>query len=564
VSRFSGALALVLWMLTCMRWFDPAMPFRPRALAVVPPSLLATACLASLVWWLQGRWRRLMGTRERYPAALLLVVILALFFRLPMVWSAAAGYLTPDGSLAGMIAVHLRHGVEHLVFVPDSGYTGSLKAHLAVLLSFLMDMPRAFAFASVLFYAFFVAAVYRLGALADPSGPTGLYAGVYVAFAPAWVTHYSLSNDGNYIEVLALGAWALFLAALWIADPENRPLRATGLGVLLGLAFWCHVLAVIYMVAIGIVLAAFGGRALLRSMLYLVVGWVAGFFPGLLWNATNGWFSFGYLTTGAHQDRPVDVAAFRSRIVPMVTDHWPILLGYDSWYPPFLDAASRALAWFAIAAVVVAVGLACKIALRKPAGVATVLLVFTVTNLGMALLGSEHIPGNPRYLLFLMSSIPVFLSLAFGSGLRRMVLGAVVTFGALGSIATLAPSAAADARWRAFVGGLEGAGVRWCYADFSLAAKINFLSEERVLCSSRLGPTFTDYYHCAERVGAAPAAAFIPINKTQAAKLQVRLEALGVSYERLDLMKPVLCRLSKKVDPDELRGGPQPPGSTRR
>ena len=564
MSRFSGALAFVFWVLTCLRWFDPAVPFRPHALTLVPASLLGAAWLVSFVWWLQGRWRRLMGPPERHREALLLVVALAFFFRLPMAWWGAAGYLTPDGSLAGTIAVHLRDGVERLVFLPNSGYSGSLKAHVAVLLSSLMDMPRAFAFASILFYALFVAAVYRLGALVNPTGPTGLFAGLYAAFAPAWVTHYSLSNDGNYVEVLALGAWALFLAARWIAEPEGRPLRAAGLGLLLGLAFWCHLLAIIHIAAIAIVLVVFGRRALLRSAPHLGVGLIAGYFPGLLWNATNGWFSFGYLRTGAHQDRPVDLTAFSSRILPMVTDHWPILLGYDSWYPPLLDAASRALAGFAVVAAVVAVGLACKAALRKPPGVLAVLLVFTATNLGMALVGSEHIPGNPRYLLFLMTPIPVFLSAAFGSGRLRLVLAALVAFGAMGSLATLAPSSAADARWRGFVAGLERAGVRGCYADYSFAAKINFLSEERVVCSSRLGPTYTDYYHCAERVGEAPTAAFIPINKTQAAKLQARLEGLGVSYERVDLMKPVLHRLSRKVDPDELRGGPQPPGSTRR
>jgi len=564
VSRFSGAFAFVLWVLACLRWFDPAQAFRPHILTRVPVSLLGAAWLMSFVWWLQARWRQLMGPLAGHRAALLLVVALAFFFRLPMVWWGAAGYLTPDGSLAGTLAVHLRDGMERLVFLPNSGYSGSLKAHLAVVLSLLMDMTRAFALASILFYTLFVAAVYRLGALANPTGPTGLFAGLYAAFAPAWVTHYSLSNDGNYVEVLALGAWALFLAARWIAEPEGRPLRAAGVGLLLGLAFWCHLLAIIHIVAIAIVLIAFGRRALLRSAPHLGAGWIAGYFPGLLWNAANGWYSFGYLRTGAHQDKPVDLTAFSSRILPMVTDHWPILLGYDSWYPSLLDTASRVLAFFAAVAAVAAVGLACRAALRRAPGALAVLLVFTAANLGMALMGSEHIPGNPRYLLFLMTPIPVFLAAAFGSGRRRLVLAVLVAFGALGSLATLAPSSAADARWRGFVAGLEGAGVRWCYADYSFAAKINFLSEERVLCSSRLGPTYTDYYHCAERVGAAPTAAFIPINKTQAAKLQARLEGLGVSYERIDMMKPVLCRLSRKVDPDELRGGPQPPGNTRR
>ena len=63
------------------------------------------------------------------------------------------------------------------------------------------------------------------------------------------------------------------------------------------------------------------------------------------------------------------------------------------------------------------------------------------------------------------------------------------------------------------------------------------------------GRRSADYFHYAERVDAAPEAAFIPINRTRAAKIEARLEALGVSYERRDLMKPVLLRLSRKVDP---------------
>jgi hypothetical protein len=385
-----------------------------------------------------------------------------------------------------------------------------------------------------------------------------MLAGMYAAFAPAWVTHYSLSNDGNYVEVLAFGAWALFLASLWIEETEHRPLRATGIGLLLGLAFWCHILAVMPAIAVFLVLAAFGGWGALRTLPFLALGFLAGDFPGLLWNARNDWFSFGYLLTGAHQDHPVAAAGFASRIIPMITDHWPILLGYDAWYPPRLDLLSRSVAWAAVGATLVAAGVATSRAWRKPASALTVLLVFAAVNLGLALVGSEHIPGNPRYLLFLMIPIPVFLAITYGQGGRRVVLGALLVFGAAGSLATFQPSAAADIRWRAFAAGLEAEGVRFCHTDFYLAARINFLSEERVVCSSRLGPTFSDYFHYAERVDQAPAVDLVPINRTRAGKIESRLKALGVSYERRDLMKPVILRLSRKVDPDELRGDLHP------
>ena len=51
---------------------------------------------------------------------------------------------------------------------------------------------------------------------------------------------------------------------------------------------------------------------------------------------------------------------------------------------------------------------------------------------------------------------------------------------------------------------------------------------------------------------AAPEAALVAVNLTAADKLERRLERLGVTYERRDLMKPVLLRLSRKVGPEEL------------
>ena len=103
---------------------------------------------------------------------------------------------------------------------------------------------------------------------------------------------------------------------------------------------------------------------------------------------------------------------------------------------------------------------------------------------------------------------------------------------------------------------LETEGVRFCYTDFHLATPINFLSRERVVCSAKLGPFTTEFFtDFRRRVEAAPEAAFIAVNRTAAGRLERRLGELGVGYERLDLMKPVLLRLDRKVDPAELFPG---------
>ncbi|MET0553055.1 MAG: hypothetical protein ABW221_08460, partial [Vicinamibacteria bacterium] len=53
-------------------------------------------------------------------------------------------------------------------------------------------------------------------------------------------------------------------------------------------------------------------------------------------------------------------------------------------------------------------------------------------------------------------------------------------------------------------------------------------------------------------VDEAPSAALVAVNGAAADKLERRLQRLGVTYERRELMKPVLLRLSRKVDPQEL------------
>ena len=199
-------------------------------------------------------------------------------------------------------------------------------------------------------------------------------------------------------------------------------------------------------------------------------------------------------------------------------------------------------------------------ALRERSWPLATLLLFALLNVGVVLLALPHVPGNPRYLLFLMSVVPVLLAEVFGQGSlrapRTALLGVLIATGALASLAQVPPTLVQDARWRGFVSALERDGVRHCYSDFFLATRINFLSAERVVCSAKLGPFTTEYFFAYRAaVEQAPAAALIPVNRTAAARLERRLAELGVTFERRDLVKPVLFRLSRKVDPEELFPG---------
>ncbi len=590
-AALAGAVAALLWGVFCLLWFDVAAPWRPAGLAAIPPLPVLAATLLAAGAWLRGRrrtfWAPALGSAT-WP--LVLVVALAFFFRLPVVGGGAAAAVTPDGALSGIVALHVADGSARDVFVPHVPYSGSLKSHLTAPIALVMDPARAFALASVLFYLGYVAGLFRLALLV--AGPrAALLAGLYAAFSPPFLTRYSLSNDGNYVEVLALGTWALWLAARWTRESDSRGPLAFAAGLLLGLGFWCHILAVIHAVAIAALFVAVavtpsrsdrdGRRGIrrgdllssARSLLALAAGWAIGYVPGWLWNVANDWASFQYLLPG--EPRPGEggepdaaVSGVLDKVRLMVTDHWPVLMGYDSGYGPALNAVLLAASWAGVVAALFALVWTARRAWRERSWPLAALLLFAATNVAIALAALPHVPGNPRYLLFLMSVLPVVLADAFGRGRlwrpsaptgwwqRPLVLAVLIGTGAVASFAQVPPTIRYDGRWREFVAEMEREGVRFCYTDFFLATRVNFLSGERIVCSAKLGPTTTEYFfEYRARVEQAPEAAFIAVNRTSAWRLERRLQDLGVSYERKELMKPVLLRLSRKVDPEELFPG---------
>src|SRR5262249_5222672 len=140
-----------------------------------------------------------------------------------------------------------------------------------------------------------------------------------------------------YVEVLALGTWALWFTARWVTEEGARPALAFVAGLLLGLGFWCHILAVIHLVSVGLVVLYYGRRRAWRSWWMLGLGWVLGYVAGRLWTAGNHWGSFQYLVPGGPAEGDAETVGVGTRLVALVTDYWPVLLGYDTGYPPVLD-----------------------------------------------------------------------------------------------------------------------------------------------------------------------------------------------------------------------------------
>ena len=547
--RAAGLAAAGAWVLFCVRWFDVAAPWRPAWMAALPPWLLALALAVAMAPLVRRHGQALVALPAGASAReMSLAVALAVFFRVPIAWSAAIGYTTPDGSLSGIVAWRLREGIEHLVFVPGVPYSGSLKSHLAAALGLAIDLSRAFTLSSVVFYGIFVAAVYGLAAAVNPR--VARLGALWAVFAPAFITRYSLSNDGNYVEVLALGTLALLMGVrAGAAEPPTRDVLAWAAGLGLGLAFWSHILAVIPALATGLLFA----HASLRTLPRLAAGFVLGALPSLLWNAANGGESFRYLLPGGQSVGTLESGpSLGSRIAGIATDHWPVLMGYDPGYGTLVDSLMWGGAGLGMLAAACAYAVAIARFRRDRDRGRGALLLLSAVNVGVAALALPYIEGNPRYLLFLTGPLAILLADAFGRGPRVWGLGLLIVFALLGSIGQWPPARHADERWRAFVDGLIRIGVRHCHTDFYLAAKINLVSEERVVCAADLGPTTTEYFKdYPARAAAAPQAALIAVNPTAADKLERRLQRIGVPYRRLDLMKPVLLP-DRNVHPSEL------------
>ncbi len=550
----AGPAAAAAWVLTCLRWFDAAAPWRPAWLEALPAWAFAAATLSLAAVWANRQRRALTPPLESGVMALGLVLALTVAVRMPLVRWASVGYTPADGAVAGLMALHVAEGEERPVFLPKEPYSGSLKAHVAAPLFRWFDASRAYASVSMLFYTAFVAAVFLLAERAG--GPrAALGAGLLAAFSPTFVTQYSLSNDGNYAEVLALGTWALLLLVLWLDRETARPTISAAAGLLLGLAFWCHIVAIAHVVAVAIVMLAVARRRVLRSWFPLGAGLVLGYLPGLIWNAANGWLSFVYLLPRRHWEalrpQPEPGGGLGHRLYLTAVDHAPVLFGYDPGYPGLLDRVVWGLAAGFAILFAVAVVVAARRSRRDGWSVNAVLLAYLSANVFIATVALPHVEANPRYLLFSFAVAAVLLPQLLSSGRRRAVLVALCVFGALGSRGQGITNMRADARWRGFAEALEAAGVEHCYTDYTIAARLNFLSRERILCSSKLGPTLLEYYDYESAVKRADAAALVAVNLTNADKLERRLARLGVGFERLDLMKPVLMP-ERLVTPDEL------------
>jgi hypothetical protein len=561
----TAVAALLSYLLLCILWFDHDLPL--GFLAHVPPAAPAAALLVSGgILALKRRTALALGEDGRVA---LLLAAASVLSRLPFVFQ-SYGLFSSDAAAQGLMALHILEGKHHPIFLYNWSYIGSVKAHATAALALLVPDPvAAFALSAALVYGALTGAVYLLSRTLAPRAES-IAAALYVVFAPGFLTAWGMGNEGNYPDVLALGTLMLALAFRLLKDEMKDSRAALWIGILGGLAFWIHILAVYYLVAaFGILLLHRPPRRALPRLAWSALGFVVGDLPGILWNLTHDFQSFRWWAVGAAaatgEDGPTRLERTLGQLAHVFQTSFPILAGYwpnENPPPPEVLFRPALLALFPLSFAVFAF-----LHREKLFELARGRITPEASALGFAALvvaifaqsSFGWMTEQPRYLLFLFSVLPLFVSTALFALSRRsrlLALGAatlllLVSF--RGAILHYAEARESDRANREFLRQLGELRIRHVHSDYHLSYKYVFLSHDRMRWTSELGPSQTEWYFpLREEVDAAPDVALVPRSFRFARRIEARLEAQGIFYRRENLLYPVLFDFSEKVSPGSL------------
>jgi hypothetical protein len=553
-----SAIAVLSYLWFCFAWFEHDLSL--GFLSAAPPWIPGALVLLSIGALLYRRRSRLsLSIDSRVALGLTLAGALG---KLPFVFH-AYGLFSSDAGAQGLMALHILEGKHHPVFLYNWSYIGSLKAHFTAALALVVRDPVvSFALAAALVYGALIGAVYLLSCTIAPRTQS-VAAALYIVFAPGFLTAWGMGNEGNYPDVLALGTLMLVLAFRFLKDEIPSRSAAFWIGLLGGLAFWTHILASYYLLtAVGLLLLhRFSKDALVRLGAF-AFGFALGDFPGLLWNLSHHFQSFGWwgVSFSSAPNGASSAARTLDQLGGVFQTSFAVLAGYwpkENPPPPETLVRLGLSALFPVSFAVFAFRHREKLRLLSRGWMTpeAAALGFAVLVVGVFARSSfGWMTEEPRYLLFLFSVLPLFVATAL-SALKRFSRWAALAVAAglllvsfRGQILYYSQARESDALNREFLSSLEKLGIRYAHSDYHLSYKYVFLSHGRMIWTSALGPSQTEWYlPFREEVARASDVALVPRSFRFARRIERRLEARGIRYRRENLLYPVLFDFSEDV-----------------
>jgi len=516
-------------------------------------------------------WRRVPRLVRPPAAETLAAVGAACLYRLPALMH-PQGWVNRDGAYPAFVALHLMQGIRPApIFTEGAHYQGTLKGHIGALIGAmtgLRDLPLLMVLTSLLLYLVFMTATLAL--VRRVAGrEAALFAGLYLALSPRFLTVFSLNCVGQYVDVLALGGLALVVVARLLSDDRRGPQARgsyLGAGLLVGAAFWQQPVALAYAGAVALALAL--RRATWRDAwaLLLPAGALVGALPVLIWNAQNLW------QTGEIMGREPNELAAQADVLPYLirrtlTISFPTLSGLSPGHP-----WGQLWPVAAVGYVLIPGALVFYLALRgreiaasirhgrpSPALLPPLLLACCLVQFWAVAAG--RIYWRPRYLLPVTAATAMHVGPVLGwvwaraRVLSALVLAVVLAINVSGTWPRLRSGAEVAAPYEQLVRALEARQIRTGYADFSISAPVTMFTGERIVFSSRLGPTasYESDRHI-QKVAREGPDAYVLRPDDDPEPFAAILRSLGVSY-KLDVDPvPIFYGFSRRVRLEEVAG----------
>ena len=550
------ASILLAITLTLTTWFAAWPPALPPAL---PGGALAVAGFL--------RFRGAVRPRPPRPETLVCLA-LAVLLRLPALVHPWA-WVNRDGAYGAFVAHFLLEGGRPApIFTEGAHYQGTLKGHLAALLSLLLrvsDLSWLMVAASVTLHLVFVASTMALARRVGGRW-AALAAGLYLALSPRFLTIFSLNCTGQYLDVLALGGVALALLARVLDENLSRPQARWpyfAIGWLAGAAFWQQPVALSYVAVALLVLALRSSTWRDPWTLLALAGLAVGVMPVVLWNVQNDWASLGVVTrqSGTFLEQVRALPSLAGRTVAV---SFPILGGLTSRpeaHLPGLRPLVSTLFPVVFFAYLALRGrdIASSLGRGRPSASLLPPLLFLAALLLQWLQPAAGAYSRPRYLLPVLAGAAVMLGVVLARAAARsrtlagVALALLLALNVTGSLPRLRQSPEIEAHFRHLVRAVEEKGIRTGYADFTISAPVTMFTGERIVLSPRLGPTPAhESDRHALRVDGDGPDAYILRGDEDPERFAAVLRSLGVSY-RLDTDPvPIFYGFSRRVRLEEV------------
>lgn len=471
------------------------------------------------------------------------------------------GALDSDEAIVGLMARHVLTG-ELPAMYWGQAYGGSHDALLAALLFVVFGSGTlALKLVPIALSAAAAWLVWRIGrrTVGEPAATWGaLLFWVWPASFVFWSTK---ARGGHYWAGLVVALAFLLAAIAWKEAAAPSKALALGLGLLLGLGWWAGPQILYFAIPAVLWLAVHRGRRV-WNLWPVIPATLIGALPWLYFNLHTGW---GSLQIPAQPE-----TSYLSRLAGFFLGGLPAALGprvpyscnclfYNSevesaWVPPYLGP----LLYLA------AVGLILWVVLRRPPGAGVIAAIAAVYPFLFALSPFSWYVDFPAYLLFLA---PV-VSLLLGSPIARLaarsmvaaagavVVAAAVTLGGLASMiegghpAPYAYDVQVPADLSPLLSMLREEGVDTAFADYWIAYRISFESEEEIIAT----PPFSVRYLTHDRlVRESPRPAYVFLEGSALDPgFGAAIQSRGIDYRRAQRGAFVVYILSQKVLPGDV------------